>query len=296
MTRSPRLVPTEELFHVLGLLRAAGPITRNELARRTSLSRKVARKRSTSSSRASWPRKARSDSPPGPSAARGPVPRRRGTRLVPSWPRPASPWLADLADHPHRDARGGRSRGRPDATLEHVEELFDKLLSRGPRRAHRSTHRIGIPGPVPSPPVARWRPVRSGMADYAVRDRLSTRYEARPVDNDANLMPSRAPRRLARGTTTVLHQDQPRSVEPSSPRRARAQSFAGEFGTSSSPPTSRSGWAPHQSLTQIASARAIAGRAPSSRRRRSAILAAIMSESRAIGAREVFTAAAASYR
>jgi glucokinase-like ROK family protein len=307
MTRSVRLVPSEGLFLVLGLLRAAGPITRAELARRTGLSRKVVTQRvdeliasglaeegeigRSTGGRAPREVRFRAD------AAHVLVAELAATSITVG--------LADLGGtiltemHEGADPAAG-----PDATLEHVEELFDKLLSaRSPQSAPVRGIGIGIPGPVA---IDTGRPVGAlsvpEWADYAVRDRLSTRYDVPVcVDNDANLMALGELRAgLARGHDDVLFIKVGRgiggAVISSGALHRGAQGFAGEFGhVFVSADVEEACWCGHTGcLTQVAGARAIGREGQRAAvDGRSAILAAIMGQGRAIGAGEVFTAAAA---
>ncbi|WP_127131137.1 ROK family protein [Georgenia sp. SYP-B2076] len=79
----------------------------------------------------------------------------------------------------------------PDATLAHVEGVFDDMIAARPSDAPPVWGiGIGLPGPVEfatGRPVAP--PIMPGWDGYAVRDRLAARYDVPVwVDNDVNLM------------------------------------------------------------------------------------------------------------
>ena len=307
MTRSARLVPSEGLFLVLGLLRAAGPITRAELTRRTGLSRKVVTQRVDeliANGLAEEGEIARSTGGRAPREVRF----RAGAAHVLVAELAATSTTVGLADlggtvlaEMHEDADPAAG---PDATLERVEELFDTLLAarlqQGPPVRGIG---IGIPGPVA---IDTGRPVGAlsvpEWADYAVRDRLSTRYDVPVcVDNDANLMALGELRAgLARGHDDVLFIKVGRgiggAVISSGALHRGAQGLAGEFGhVFVSADVEEACWCGHTGcLTQVAGARAMGREGHRAAvDGRSAILAAIKGQGRAIGAREVFTAAAA---
>jgi glucokinase-like ROK family protein len=306
MTRSSGPTASDSLFPVLDLLRSTGSITRTELAQRTGLSRKVVSQRVDELIAGGLAE----DGAIGRSTG-GRAPREvrfrtdRATLLVAEVAATSiTVGLADLGGairaevHDAADPAAG-----PDATLDHVEELFDKLLAARPADgAPVFGVGIGIPGPVAT---ATGRPIGAlavpEWADHPVRDRLAARYDVPVrVDNDANLMALGELRAgLARGHRDVLFIKIGRgiggAVISSGALHRGAQGFAGEFGhVLVSPDVAEECWCGRTGcLTQVAGARALGRRG---RRAAldgsSAILAAVMAEGRDIGAREVFAAAA----
>lgn len=77
----------------------------------------------------------------------------------------------------------------PDASLEHVESMFDALLAQHPGVTVWGIG-IGVPGPVEfrsGYPISP--PIMPGWDHYPVRERLASRYRAPVwVDNDVNLL------------------------------------------------------------------------------------------------------------
>lgn len=94
----------------------------------------------------------------------------------------------------------------PEATLERIEQLFDRLLAEHPGRPVWGIG-LGIPGPVEfetGRPVSP--PIMPGWDNYPVRDRFEERYDAPTwVDNDVNIMAVGDWRRgIARGHRNVV--------------------------------------------------------------------------------------------
>jgi glucokinase-like ROK family protein len=306
MVNAPGPVASDSLYPVLDLLRSTGAASRTELARRAGLSRKVVSQRideliagglveeggigRSTGGRAPREVRFRTD------AATVLVAEVAATSITVG--------LADLGGailaeaHDTADPAAG-----PDATLDHVEELFDKLLATrsagGPPVVGVG---IGIPGPVAT---ATGRPIGAlavpEWVDHPVRDRLAARFDVPVwVDNDANLMALGELRAgLARGHRDVLFIKIGRgiggAVISSGALHRGAQGFAGEFGhVLVSPEVPEECWCGRTGcLTQVAGARALGRRGHhAALDGTSPILAAIMAEGRTIGAREVFTAAA----
>lgn len=306
MTR-PRLTPSDSLFPVLRLLRADGPITRTELAHRTGLTRKVVSLRVEELIASGF-------------AEEGDVARSTGGRApreVRFRTQDAHLLVAELAatsitvgltdlggtvlteSHVTVDPIAG-----PDTTLDRVEELFDQLLTDRPAGSPPVFGiGIGIPGPVT---IATGRPVGAlsvpAWADYPVRDRLAARFDLPVwVNNDANLMALGELRAgLARGHQDVLFIKIGRGIGgaiiSNGTLNLGSEGYAGEFGhVVIDDDVNETCWCGRTGcLTQIAGARALRLKGlQAATDGSSPILAAIMTQGRDIGAREVFTAAAA---
>ncbi|WP_072686853.1 ROK family transcriptional regulator [Rhodococcus marinonascens] len=307
MTRHLGLVPTDTAFPVLNLLRSAGQITRTELVERTGLTRKVVTQRLEELIRAGFAEDGDVGRSTGGRAPREVKFRADGAHILVAELAATSiaVGLTDLAGTVLSEIRAEADpHSGPDATLSHVESIFDSLIA--DRLVDSpSIYGIGIsiPGPVE---ISSGRPVGAlsapEWADYPVRDRFTARYNLPVwVDNDANLMALGELREgLARGLDDVLFVKIGGgiggAVISSGTLQRGSQGSAGEFGhVFVSEDITERCWCGHTGcLTQVAGGPALGefgqhaattGESP--------ILAAISAQGRAIGAAEVFTAAAA---
>lgn len=307
MTRHSGLVPAGTAFPVLSLLRSTGRMTRTELVERTGLTRKVVTQRLEELIRAGFAEEGDVGRSTGGRAPREVRFRADGAHILVAEiaATSISVGLTDLAGTVVSEIRvEADSRSGPDETLGRIESIFDSLI------ADRSADSpsiygigIGIPGPVE---ISSGRPIGAlsvpEWTDYPVRDRFVARYDLPVwVDNDANLMALGELREgQARGLDDVLFVKIAGgiggAVISSGMLQRGSQGSAGEFGhVLVSEDVAERCWCGHTGcLTQVSGSDAVGefGQLAATTGE-SAILAAIASQGRAIGAPEVFTAAAA---
>jgi glucokinase-like ROK family protein len=295
------------LFPVIGHLRSAGRVTRAELATLTGLTRKVVAQRVEELIASGIVEEGEIARSTGGRAPREVRFRSSGANILVAElaARSITVGVTDLAGRILREVREEADpHSGPDATLGRVETLFDGLVAASEADGTPIYGiGIGIPGPVA---IASGRPIGAlsvpEWADYPVRDRLADRYDVPVwVDNDANLMALGELRAgVGCGHEDVLFIKIGRgiggAIVSSGVLRRGSQGFAGEFGhTIVSSEIAEMCWCGRTGcLTQVSGSRALGrqGQAAADSGR-SEILAAIRTQGRRIGAREVFAAAAA---